>query len=63
MTTDGGREMRALDCKHPAHEDIHFTASNDDELVEKVEQHIREYHPDMTEDDARTTVSQGAYDE
>jgi predicted small metal-binding protein len=55
--------MRALDCKHPAHEDVHFTASNDDELVEQVKEHIRQYHPDMTEDDARTNVSQGAYDE
>jgi predicted small metal-binding protein len=55
--------MRALDCKHPAHEDVHFTASNDDELLEQVKEHIRQYHPDMSEDDARTNVSQGAYDE
>ena len=55
--------MRGLDCQHAAHEDMHFTANNDDELLEKVKDHVCQYHPDMTEDDAKQVVSQGAYDE
>ncbi len=55
--------MRAFDCVHEAHEDIHFTAEGDEGLVEQVKGHIREVHPDMSEDDARQLVMQGAYDE
>ena len=55
--------MRGLDCVHEAHEDIHFKADDDEGLVEQVKRHIREAHPDMSEDDARQIVTQGAYDE
>jgi hypothetical protein len=55
--------MRGLDCVHEAHEDIHFTADNDEGLVEQVKRHIREVHPDMSDDDAQQIVTQGAYDE
>ena len=55
--------MRALDCVNEAHEDIHFTADDDEGLVEQVKQHIRENHPDMSEDDVPQNVTQGAYDE
>ena len=56
--------MRALDCTHPAHETaIHVTAENDQELEQKVRQHISEVHTDMTPDQARDIVAQGAYDE
>ena len=55
--------MRALDCKHPAHEDMHATAPNDDELIEKVRQHIVETHPDMSPDQAEQIVAANAYDE
>ena len=55
--------MRALDCVHPAHEDVHATAATDDELVQKVRQHIVDAHPDMSPDDADGIVAQGAYDE
>ena len=55
--------MRAMDCKHPAHEDMHATAATDEELVQKVRQHISETHPDMSPDQATEIVAQGAYDE
>ena len=55
--------MRALDCIHPAHEDKHVTAETDEELEEKVRQHINEVHPDMSPDQAADIVAQGAYDE
>src|SRR5688572_4607013 len=40
-TTDrrGGIVARALDCKDAAHDDIHFTAQDDDELFGKIQQH------------------------
>jgi hypothetical protein len=55
--------MRAFDCVHEAHEDVHLTAEDDEGLVEQVKRHIREVRPDMSEDDARHIVMQGAYDE
>jgi predicted small metal-binding protein len=55
--------MRALDCEHPAHETVHATAENDDELTEKVRQHIAQAHPDMDPGDAEGIVASGAYDE
>ena len=58
-----GMAMRALDCVHPAHEDKHVTAETDEELVEKVREHITQAHPDMGPDQAQGIVAQGAYDE
>jgi predicted small metal-binding protein len=55
--------MRGLDCVHDAHEDIHFSASDDEGLVEQVKQHRDEYHSEMSDDDVRNIVSQNAYDE
>ncbi len=55
--------MRALDCKHPSHEDLHVTAQSDDELKQSVRQHITEAHPDLSPDPADGIVAQGAYDE
>ena len=55
--------MRALDCIHPAHEDLHATAETDEELVEKVRAHIAQAHPDMSPDQAGDIVAEGAYDE
>jgi hypothetical protein len=55
--------MRALDCIHPAHEDVHVTADTDEELVEKVRAHIAEVHPDMSPEQASDIVAQGAYEE
>lgn len=55
--------MRALDCVHEAHDDVHFTGQTDDDLITQVQQHRDEYHPEMTDDDVRAVVAQGAYDE
>jgi hypothetical protein len=55
--------MRAVDCIHPSHEDMHVTADTDEELVEKVRAHIGEAHPDMAPEQASEIVAQGAYDE
>jgi hypothetical protein len=55
--------MRALDCRHEAHDDVHFTAGDDEGLVEQVRRHRDEYHPEMSDDDVRQIVAQGAYEE
>jgi hypothetical protein len=56
--------MRALDCSHPAHEeDMHFTAADDEALLARVMQHRDEYHPEISDDEIRETIAQGAYDE
>jgi hypothetical protein len=55
--------MRAFDCVHEKHEDMHFMAETDDELMAKVRAHRDEYHPELSDDDLRQVVAQGAYDE
>ena len=55
--------MRAMDCVHEAHDDIHFTAADDEGLVRQVMAHRDEYHPEMSDDEAREIVAANAYDE
>jgi hypothetical protein len=55
--------MRALDCVHEAHDDMHFTAETDEDLIEKVRQHRDEFHREMTDDQIREHVAANAYDE
>ena len=55
--------MRALDCVHDAHEDIHFTGESDDDLITQVREHRDQYHPEMSDDDVRNIVAASAYDE
>ena len=56
--------MRALDCRAPdVHDDIHFTADNDPDLIAQVQQHRDQYHDDMTDDQIKELVAAGAYDE
>jgi hypothetical protein len=55
--------MRAIDCNHPAHEEMHFTGANDDELVDQLMRHRDDYHPEITDEQVRETVAQSAYDE
>ena len=55
--------MRALDCSHEAHDDMHFTADTDEALVEQVKRHRDEYHPQMSDEAVEQAVAQGAYDE
>ena len=42
-----------MDCSHQTHEDIHFSAGSDEELVSQVQQHRDQYHPEMSDDDVR----------
>lgn len=54
---------RALDCNDPAHDDMHFTAQDDDELFGKIQQHRDEYHTEMSNDQIKQMISTDAYDE
>jgi predicted small metal-binding protein len=54
---------RGLDCKDPAHDDIHFTAENDDELFRKIQGHRDEYHSEMSDDEIKQLISSAAYNE
>ena len=54
--------MLAFDCFLETHEDVHFTAENDDSLIEKIRQHCHQYHPEMSEEEIREMFSAGAYD-
>ena len=55
--------MRAFDCVHEAHEDVHFTAENDEDLVDQIRRHRDQYHPELSDVQIREFVSTGAYDE
>jgi len=56
--------MRALDCRAPeTHEDIHFTAESDQDLIAQIQSHRDEYHRDITDEQIREMVSSSAYDE
>ena len=55
--------MRALDCIHDNHQDMHFTAADDDALTQRIREHRDEYHPDITDEQITEMVSQSAYDE
>ena len=55
--------MRGFDCVHEAHEDIHFSAESDEGLVEQIREHRDQYHPEITDDEIRSLVTTGAYDE
>jgi hypothetical protein len=55
--------MRALDCVHEAHEDMHFTAQTDGELMEQVQRHRDEFHREMTDEQLREYIAANAYDE
>jgi hypothetical protein len=55
--------MRALDCVHEAHDDMHLTGTDNDDLMQKAMQHRNEYHPEMSDDALREYVTANAYDE
>lgn len=55
--------MRALDCVHDEHEDMHFTGADDDELTARVREHRDQYHPEITDDQITQLVTSSAYDE
>ena len=55
--------MRAFDCSHDSHEDVHFTADSDEGLIEKIRQHRDEYHQEISDEQIREMVTASAYDE
>ena len=56
--------MRAMDCSDPGtHEDVHFSAENDEALFAQVQKHRDEYHSEMTDDEIKQMISTAAYDE
>jgi hypothetical protein len=55
--------MRAFDCSHESHEDVHFTADDDEGLVQQIQRHRDEYHQEISDEQIREMVSTGAYDE
>ena len=55
--------MRAFDCVHEAHEDAHFQAETDDDLIEQIRLHRDRYHPEIGDEQIREMVTSGAYDE
>jgi hypothetical protein len=61
---EGRGAMRALDCRAPdAHDDMHFAAQNDQDLVEQVQQDRDQYHADITDDQIKELAATSAYDE
>jgi len=55
--------MRAFDCVHDAHDDIHFTGESDDDLISQAREHRDQYHPEISDDEIRNLVVANAYDE
>ena len=55
--------MRAFDCVHEAHADVHFTAENDEALLEQIRKHRDEFHTEISDEQIREMVTAGAYDE
>jgi hypothetical protein len=55
--------VRAFDCSHEAHEDIHFTAENDEGLIQQIREHRDQYHPEISDEQIREMVTADAYEE
>lgn len=55
--------MRALDCVHDDHEDMHFTGTDDTELTSRIREHRDEYHPEISDEQIDSLVASSAYDE
>jgi len=55
--------VRAFDCSHETHEDVHFTAETDDDLIQQIRQHRDQYHREISDEQIREMVTVGAYEE
>lgn len=53
--------MRAMDCKHDAHDDVHFSAADDEGLFTQVKSHTQQYHPEITDEQIREMIQSSAY--
>jgi predicted small metal-binding protein len=49
--------MRGFHCVDPSHDRIDFTATNDEELLERIKAHTAEAHPDLTESQIRDMMA------
>ena len=54
---------RGMDCQHDAHDDVHFSGGDDQDLERQVRAHRDEYHQEMSDEDVRQIVAANAYDE
>ncbi len=54
--------MLAFDCVLETHENAHFTAENDQSLIERIRQHCHQYHPELSDAEIREMFDAGAYD-
>ena len=55
--------MRAMDCIHDDHEEMHFTGADDEELAAKIRAHRDEFHPEISDDQVTELIAANAYDE
>lgn len=55
--------MRGFDCSHPAHEDMHLSGKDDEELIQNTLQHRDQYHPELDDAAIRDIVTTNARDE
>ncbi len=55
--------MRGMDCTDESHAKIHFTGTDDNDLIRQVRQHIAVAHPHMSQDEAEGIVAESAQDE
>jgi hypothetical protein len=55
--------MRAFDCIHEGHADVHFTAETDEALIEQIRQHRDQFHTEISDEQIREMVTASAYDE
>jgi hypothetical protein len=49
--------MRGFDCVDPAHGKVHFSGTNDNDLVETIKAHAATAHPALTEGQIREMIA------
>lgn len=54
---------RGFACVHPAHEDMHMSGADDEELVRNTLQHRDQHHPELSDEQVREIVTSNARDE
>ena len=55
--------MRGFVCSHPAHEDMHMSGQDDEELLQNTLRHRDEYHPELSDEQIGEIVTVNAKDE
>jgi len=59
----GGVAMRGFGWSHPAHEDVHVSAADDEELLRQAVDHRDQCHPETSDEQIREIVTANARDE